>query len=204
MALVALTVPSSSPPSAVPNKVHLPLFASSGLATQHFPASSGLAAALPLLPIFLFSIQPHYGCPFTPMKHIIPLLLSLLLLVSAPLEAQTLRNANNATIGKVESNGTIRNANNATIGKVESDGTIRNSNNARIGKIDSDGIIRNANNATIGKVESDGTVRNANNATIGKVQSDGTVRNANNATIGKAEGVDRKIAAVLFFMHLLE
>ena len=70
------------------------------------------------------------------MKHVIPLLLSLLLLVSAPLEAQTLRNANNATIGKVESNGTIR--------------------------------------------------------------------NANNATIGKAEGVDRKIAAVLFFMHLLE
>ena len=104
------------------------------------------------------------------MKHVIPLLLSLLLLVSAPLEAQTLRNANNATIGQVESNGTIR----------------------------------NANNATIGKVESDGTVRNANNATIGKVQSDGTVRNANNATIGKAEGVDRKIAAVLFFMHLLQ
>ena len=70
------------------------------------------------------------------MKHVIPLLLSLLLLVSAPLEAQTLRNANYASIGKVESNGTIR--------------------------------------------------------------------NANNATIGKAEGVDRKIAAVLFFMHLLE
>ena len=104
------------------------------------------------------------------MKHVIFLLLSLLLLVFAPLEAQTLRNANNATIGKVES----------------------------------DGTIRNANNATIGKIDSDGTVRNANNATIGKVESDGTVRNANNATIGKAEGVDRKIAAVLFFMHLLQ
>ena len=48
------------------------------------------------------------------------------------------------------------------------------------------------------------TLRNANNATIGKVESDGTIRNANNATIGKAEGVDRKIAAVLFFMHLLQ
>ena len=36
------------------------------------------------------------------MKHVIPLLLSLLLLVFAPLEAQTLRNANNASIGKAE------------------------------------------------------------------------------------------------------
>ena len=104
------------------------------------------------------------------MKHVFFLLFALTFLLASPLQAQTLRNANNATIGRVESNGTIR----------------------------------NANNATIGKVESDGTVRNANNATIGKVQSDGTVRNANNATIGKAEGVDRKIAAVLFFMQLLQ
>ena len=104
------------------------------------------------------------------MKRVFFLLFSLLFLLSAPLQAQTIRNANNATIGRV----------------------------------DSDGTIRNANNATIGKVDSSGTIRNANNATLGKIYSDGTVRNANNATIGKAEGVDSKIAAVLFFMHLLQ
>ena len=64
--------------------------------------------------------------------------------------------------------------------------------------------LRNANNATIGRIDSDGTVRNANNASIGRIESDGTVRNANGASIGKASGVDRKVAAVLFFMHLLE
>ena len=67
------------------------------------------------------------------MKRVFFLLLALLLLVSVPLQAQTIRNANNATIGKVDSDGTIRNANNATIGKVDSSGTIRNANNATLG-----------------------------------------------------------------------
>ena len=104
------------------------------------------------------------------MKRFVFFFLSALLLLTASLEAQTLRNANNA----------------------------------RVGKIESDGTIRNANNATIGRIDSDGTVRNANNASIGRIESDGTVRNANGASIGKASGVDRKIAAVLFFMHILE
>ena len=36
------------------------------------------------------------------------------------------------------SDGTVRNASNATIGKVESDGTVRNASNAAIGKISFD------------------------------------------------------------------
>lgn len=64
--------------------------------------------------------------------------------------AQTVRNASNATIGKIESNGTVRNSSNAMIGRIESNGTVRNASNATIGRVDSDGTVRNSSNATIG------------------------------------------------------
>ena len=59
-----------------------------------------------------------------------------------------------ATLCTLNANGQdLRNSNNATIGKIDSDGTVRNSNNASIGKIDSDGTVRNSNNASIGKAK---------------------------------------------------
>ena len=62
---------------------------------------------------------------------------------------------------------TIRDKNNSTIARIDSDGTVRNSNNSYIGKIESDGTVRNRNNSYVGKVYQDGTVRNSNNSTIG-------------------------------------
>ena len=64
--------------------------------------------------------------------------------------------------------------------------------------------LRNASNAQIGKVESDGVVRNASNARIGKIDKEGIVRDDSNKQIGSAKGVDKKIAAVIFFFKLLE
>ena len=61
------------------------------------------------------------------------LLLLALGLTTLSMNAQDLRNANNSSIGKIESNGTVRNSSNSTSGKIESDGTVRNSNNATIG-----------------------------------------------------------------------
>lgn len=98
----------------------------------------------------------------------------------------------------------LRNANNATIGKIESDGTVRNSSNSTVGKIERDGTIRNANNSSIGKVDNDGTVRNSSNSTIGKIDSDGTVRNSNNSSIGYAKGVPVRYAAVFFFFDFFK
>ena len=71
-------------------------------------------------------------------------------LTTLSMNAQDLRNANNSTIGKIESDGTVRNANNSSIGKIESNGTVRNSSNSTSGKIESDETVRNSNNATIG------------------------------------------------------
>ena len=81
-------------------------------------------------------------------KLFLVMVLSAFLSVGAT--AQTVRNASNATIGKIESNGTVRNSSNAMIGRIESNGTVRNSSNAMIGRIESDGTVRNSSNATIG------------------------------------------------------
>ena len=58
------------------------------------------------------------------------LLLSFITLTAG---AQELRNGNNSTIGKIDSDGTVRNGNNSTIGKIDKDGTVRNGNNSTIG-----------------------------------------------------------------------
>ena len=81
--------------------------------------------------------------------------------------------------------------------------TLRDRYNSQIGRVERDGTVRDRYNSQIGKVESDGTVRDRYNSQLGKVERDGTVRDRYNSHIGKAEGVDPRIAAVLFFMNLL-
>ncbi len=60
-------------------------------------------------------------------------LFAVLLMLTASVQAQTLRDSSNRNIGKIESDGTVRDGMNRYLGKVESDGTIRNSSNSCIG-----------------------------------------------------------------------
>ena len=48
---------------------------------------------------------------------------------------------------------TCRDKNNMTIGKIESDGTVRNSSNMKIGSFDRNNVIRDANNMKVGSIE---------------------------------------------------
>ena len=82
--------------------------------------------------------------------------------------------------------------------------TVRDRYNSQIGKVEKDGIIRDRYNSQIGKVERDGTVRDRYNSQIGKVERDGTVRDRYNSQIGKVDGIEPRIAAILFFMNLLQ
>ena len=84
------------------------------------------------------------------MRRKLFLMMVLSAFLSVGATAQTVRNASNATIGKIESNGTVHNSSNAMIGRIESDGTVRNASNAMIGRVESDGTVRNSSNATIG------------------------------------------------------
>ena len=120
------------------------------------------------------------------------------------IHAQTVRDRYNSQIGKVEKDGIIRDRYNSQIGKVERDGTVRDRYNSQVGKIESDGVIRDRYNSQIGKVERDGTVRDRYNSQIGKVERDGTVRDRYNSQIGKVAGIEPRIAAILFFMNLLQ
>lgn len=126
-------------------------------------------------------------------------LLMAAMFCTTTLSAQDIRDRNNSTMGRIESNGTIRDRNNSTMGSFSSDGTIRDRNNSTVGRIDSNGTLRDRNNSTIGRVDSDGTVRDRNNSTMGRISSDGTVRDRNNSTIGYARNVPVKYAAVWFF-----
>ena len=52
---------------------------------------------------------------------------------------------------------TCRDKNNMTIGKIESDGTVRNSSNMKIGSFDRNNVIRDASNMKVGSI--DGSTR---------------------------------------------
>ena len=82
-------------------------------------------------------------------------ILLFLMLVAAftTVTAQTVRDRHNATMGKVERDGTVRDRSNSSIGKVESNGTVRDRSNSYLGKVESDGTVRDRNNSTIGRVE---------------------------------------------------
>lgn len=64
--------------------------------------------------------------------------------------------------------------------------------------------VRNSVGNPIGSVDSNGTIRNSNGTSIGKVDSDGTVRNSNGTPVGNARGVEKRIAAVIFFMNFFK
>ena len=81
--------------------------------------------------------------------------------------------------------------------------TVRDRYNSQIGKVESNGVIRDRYNSQIGKVESNGVIRDRYNSQVGKVESNGVIRDRYNSQIGKAEGIEPRIAAVLFFMNLL-
>ena len=112
-------------------------------------------------------------------------LFAVLLMLTASVQAQTLRDSSNRNIGKVESDGTIRDGSNRMVGRIYTDGTMRDSSNRNIGKI-----------------ESDGTVRDGMNRYLGKVESDGTIRNSSNSCIGHARGISHRQAAAFFFFNM--
>ncbi|MDY6409293.1 MAG: hypothetical protein SPK71_05560 [Prevotella sp.] len=84
------------------------------------------------------------------MKKFILLFLMLMCMASVCL-AQTCRDKNNMTVGKIESDGTVRNARNMKIGSIDGK-TIRDARNMKIGTVDRNGTVRDKSNMKIGSV----------------------------------------------------
>ena len=133
------------------------------------------------------------------VKRLTLLFLMVLCMTTVSL-AQTCRDKNNMTIGKIESDGTVRNVSNMKIGCFDR-GVIRDASNMKVGSIDGS-TIRDKSNMKIGSVDSDGTVRDASNMKIGSVERNGTVRDKSNMKVGSADGVNPTYAAVFYFFNL--
>ena len=134
------------------------------------------------------------------IKKLFASLLMLICFLSVSM-AQTCRDKNNMTIGKIESDGTVRNSSYMKIGSFDRNNVIRDASNMKVGSIDG-GTIRDKNNMKIGSIESNGTVRDASNMKIGSVESNGTVRDGSNMKIGSVEGYLEK--SFIFSEYLVE
>ena len=77
------------------------------------------------------------------------LIMLLVLSIACIGYAQTVRNANNSTLAKINPNGEVRNSNNSLIARICSNGDIRDSNNHLLAKLD--GVtVRNSYNSVLG------------------------------------------------------
>lgn len=131
-------------------------------------------------------------------------LFALALAVCGSAAGQELHGANNAYLGKIQSNGAVFNAKNAQIGRIAADGQVYGANNKLLGKITANGQVYGPNNAYLGKIAADGQVYGARNNLLGKIDGQGGVHAANNALIGKAKGVTPHWAAAYFFFFFKE
>jgi hypothetical protein len=62
-----------------------------------------------------------------------------------------------------------------------------------------DGVIKTKDGKEAGKLSKDGKVSNAKGKLLGTIYDDGTIRNSKGSRLGSAPGVDKNIAAMIFF-----
>ena len=91
--------------------------------------------------VFFHYLCPNNRCmptyPFKKrdtMRRFRLFLFAVLLMLTASVQAQTLRDSSNRNIGKVESDGTIRDGSNRMVGRIYTDGTMRDSSNLRFSR----------------------------------------------------------------------
>jgi hypothetical protein len=64
-----------------------------------------------------------------------------------------------------------------------------------------DGVINSTGGKLLGKISRDGKVTNAKGKLLGTIYDDGTIRNSKGSKLGSAPGVDKNIAAVMYFYN---
>lgn len=98
----------------------------------------------------------------------------------------------------VEYDGTIKDAQGRVVGKYTETGDFIGITGEKIGSVEKN-KIRDREGADFGKIGKDGTVYTTEGKMLGKVSADGTVTNSEGTKIGSAPGIDRNIAAMMFF-----
>lgn len=101
-------------------------------------------------------------------------------------------------IAKIGADGKIIDSSGKVLAQYTSNGDYLGPDGDKIGSI-RDGVIRKKDGTEIGRLSKDGKVTNAKGKLLGTIYDDGTIRNRNGSRLGSAPGVDKNIAAMMFF-----
>lgn len=102
-----------------------------------------------------------------------------------------------ATIGP---DGKLYNPKGELLGQYTAKGDYLGPNGELLGTM-RDGVIRNKKGKELGRLAKDGIVTNAKGKLLGTIYDDGTIRNSKGSRLGSASGVDKNIAAIIFFIR---
>ncbi len=98
----------------------------------------------------------------------------------------------------IDQGGWIRNPKNRLLGQYTQDGQYYTKNRALAGTVEN-GVIRDRNGKIFARISQDGKITDASGNLMGTVNADGTVLDSRNAKIGSSQGVEKNVAAIMFF-----
>jgi hypothetical protein len=98
----------------------------------------------------------------------------------------------------VDNDGWIRDPKNRLMGQYTQSGEYYTKNRVKAASVQN-GTIRDMNGKDFGKIGQDGKVFDSAGKLLGTIAADGTITDAQGKKIGSAQGVDKNVAAMIFF-----
>ena len=130
----------------------------------------------------------------------IALLFAAVLMGGVQVQAQTLRDAEYHSMGRISPNGTVRDANYQSIGFFDKNGNVLDKANRVVGKVKNLQIY-NPEGERIGYINTDGSVCNGESLVLGKI---GKVLDNEKNVIGYAQGISFEWIACYFFFDFFK
>jgi len=114
------------------------------------------------------------------------------------IEGQKILDPQGRTSAIVQKDGTIRDKEGRVMGRVSNKGEYFNAAGDKVGSFEA-GIIRTAEGKEFAKISENGRVYNAAGKYMGTIADDGTVLNSRGIRLGEAVGIEKSVAALVFF-----
>lgn len=118
-------------------------------------------------------------------------------------QAQTLRDAEYHSMGRISPNGTVRDANYQSMGFFDKNGNVLDKANRVVGKVKNLQIY-NTEGERIGYINTDGSVCNGESLVLGKIEKNGKVLDNEKNVIGYAQGISFEWIACYFFFDFFK
>lgn len=118
---------------------------------------------------------------------------------NAAAQSKKIYDASGTLIYTLDQLGYIRNPKNRLIGQYTADGEYIRKRTV-VGKVEN-GVIRDRYGKEYARISQDGKVVDSKNKHILTIKADGTVLNGTGTKIGSAPGVDKNVAAIVFFFQ---